>query len=445
MLRLIDDTTCVFDPQGLPISKEKTTSGFEKVWSIISDAFKYSNEDSASIAPSLSLKDFFREKLAEQTLCSDDQDLILLLAEMWGSFIGDPWERQSLKWFWLEECLDGGKLYLKQLQAFSHPHPFSSDNLFVAESHEAILRRVAESALINADIHLSTTVKSIESKSSKGEDPKVVVRTEDCNFEFDEVVVAVPLGCLKRGTPTLTPLIPPRISRAIRNASYSCLEKVYIAFPVAFWHAPTPEAPSAETKTFPSFVHFLHPTYVPEQQKFWTLELVPLSSPVLFGNQAQATLLFYMYGPCATHVTSLIRPFSPTSTEYFNAIDNFFRPYYSLLPNYKDCHPDCTPGAVLATDWQNDDLAGNGSYTNFQISDEIGEGEEEVLLDEDIRVLRKGLPERGIWFAGEHTAPFVALGTSTGAYWSGESAGMRILGANGLLQQYSDSHHTEHC
>jgi len=108
-LCLIDDTTCVYDSQGLPISRAKVTDGFEKVWSIISDAFKHSNEDSANIAPSVSLKDFFREKLTEQTLCSDDQDLILLLAEMWGAFIGDPWERQSLKWFWLEECLDGGK------------------------------------------------------------------------------------------------------------------------------------------------------------------------------------------------------------------------------------------------------------------------------------------------------------------------------------------------
>lgn len=316
---------------------------------------------------------------------------------------------------------------------------FSLDNLFIAESHEAILRCVAESVLINADIHLSTTVKSIEDKSNKGEDPKLLVRTEDRNFEFDEVVVAVPLGCLKRGAPIITPSIPPAISRAIRNASYSRLEKVYIAFPVAFWDAPTSEGQSAETKspttasTSPSFVHFLHPTYVPEQQKSWTLELVPLSSPVFFGDQAQATLLFSTYGPCATHLTSHIRPFSPTSTEYFNAIDEFFRPYYSLLPNYTDCHPDCTPSAVLATDWQNDDLAGNGSYTNFQISDEIGEGGEEVLLDEDVRALREGLPERGVWFAGEHTAPFVALGTSTGAYWSGESVGMRILGANGLL------------
>lgn len=68
---------------------------------------------------------------------------------------------------------------------------------------------------------------------------------------------------------------------------------------------------------------------------------------------------------------------------------------------------------------------------NFQVRDEPLEGEAEVKLEEDIRALRWGMPERGVWLAGEHTAPFVALGTSTGAYWSGESVGMRILRAYG--------------
>ena len=48
------------------------------------------------------------------------------------------------------------------------------------------------------------------------------------------------------------------------------------------------------------------------------------------------------------------------------------------------------------------------------------------------------MPERGIWLAGEHTAPFVALGTSTGAYWSGESVGVRILRAYGMVMGKRD-------
>ena len=109
-LSLTGDTTCVYDPQGLPINKEKAAAGFDLVWNIISDAFKHSNENCANIAPNVSLKDFFREKLAERSLSHDDRNLVLQLAEMWGAFVGDSWERQSLKWFWLEECLDGGKL-----------------------------------------------------------------------------------------------------------------------------------------------------------------------------------------------------------------------------------------------------------------------------------------------------------------------------------------------
>ncbi|KAG7289945.1 hypothetical protein NEMBOFW57_006322 [Staphylotrichum longicolle] len=317
------------------------------------------NEECLSVNASLGLKDFFQEKLAEGTLSEDQQARVLLLAEMWGSFIGDSWERQSLRWFWLEECLDGA--------------------------------------------------------------------------------------------------LPHRLQRSVQNASYSSLEKVYITFPAAFWDRPpttdsvpqqrmsspteTNEAPEGPVDSFPSFFHFLRPEYVPEEQKHWTIELVPLSSPAVFGSHAKPTLLVYTHDPCAEHVLSLIRGLHPDSAEYFDVLDRFFRPYYSRLPNYQPGHVDCTPAAILATDWHGDDLAGNGSYTNFQVSADAGgpavngekQQEQQIDLEDDIRVMRAGLPERGIWFAGEHTAPFVALGTTTGAYWSGEAAALRVLGANGLV------------
>ena len=34
----------------------------------------------------------------------------------------------------------------------------------------------------------------------------------------------------------------------------------------------------------------------------------------------------------------------------------------------------------------------------------------------DLLALRRGVPERGVWIAGEHCAPFVALGTVTGEF-----------------------------
>jgi hypothetical protein len=267
----------------------------------------------------------------------------------------------------------------------------------------------------------------------------VLIRAEGRIFEFDEVVVTVPLGCLKRSTPSFIPSIPQDLRRAITTSSYSSLEKVYLAFPVAFWDSPisaTSNPASVPSSPFPdslSFVHFLHPSYVPEEQKFWTLELNSLSSSAYFGNHAQAVLLFHTYGPCANHLISLTKSFSPTSAEYFKAIDDFFRPYYSLLPNYFATSHNCIPSAVLATNWQSDDLAGNGSYINFQVTQDVENGDDVVQLDNNIRVMRTGMPDRGIWLAGEHTAPFVAVGTTTGAYWSGESVGKRVLEANGLL------------
>lgn len=41
-------------------------------------------------------------------------------------------------------------------------------------------------------------------------------------------------------------------------------------------------------------------------------------------------------------------------------------------------------------------------------------------------------PSRGLWFAGEHTSSFIALGTTTGAYWSGEGAARRICAFYGM-------------
>ncbi len=134
-----------------------------------------------------------------------------------------------------------------------------------------------------------------------------------------------------------------------------------------------------------------------------------------------------------THV--LLDPWAePYIAEHFGAVNHFSRPYYSLLPKYQSGHADCSPTAILATDWHGDDLTGNGSSINSRVSVGTGKpvancdnareirgsgGEQEqqqIHLEDDIPAMRVGLPERRIWFAGEHTAPFVTLGTTTGAY-----------------------------
>lgn len=334
------------------------------------------------------------------------------------------------------------------------------ENLFVANTYRAILARIARPALAKAELRLSTKATSFHFDRSQPPNPKVAITTTGPTTHvteaFDEIIVTAPLGWLKRNLAAFHPPLPPRLTTAIANTSYGRLEKVYLSFPTAFWVNPH--------HVSPFFIQFLSPNYAPLQNpQRWTLEPASLASlPAAAASAAHPTLLFYLNGPCSAHVTSLVSAFQLGSPEYHSALSAFFHPYYSLLPNYNSASPKCQPIKILSTDWQHDEFAGWGSYTNFQVSDarkcsngdvnsettenpgpahkeangehETYEGNEkgEIHLDRDIETLRHGCPERGIWFAGEHTAPFVALGTVTGAYWSGEAVGRKVLAVYGI-------------
>ena len=165
---------------------------------------------------------------------------------------------------------------------------------------------------------------------------------------------------------------------------------------------------------FAGFMQWLSPHYAPNNPKHWNQEGMNLAA--LPSSCAHATLLFYVFGPSALHVASMAASTPPP--ELTTALAQFFEPCYSRLPNYDASSPNCKPVEALATAWANDELAGYGSYSNFPVGLEEG--------DKDIEVMREGVPGRGLWFAGEHTAPFVALGTVTGAWWSGEGVAKRI-------------------
>lgn len=162
----------------------------------------------------------------------------------------------------------------------------------------------------------------------------------------------------------------------------------------------------------------LSPLYATDSNPHrWNQEFVELAS---LKSSSQPTLLYYFYGDQSKFITGELAKLSSKEKQDAFLLD-WFKPYYSRIPYYDENSPDCQPIGCFATEWLNDDLAGNGSYSNFQVGLEEG--------DVDIEVMREGLPGRGLWLAGEHTAPFVALGTATGAYWSGESVGKRIAQA----------------
>lgn len=393
---------------------------------------KFSNEESASIPAEKSLYNYFEEQVATMFPAKNDdakkqQQTILQMAEMWGAFVGSPIQTQSLKFFWLEECIDG-------------------ENLFVASTYDKILKKIAEPALKGAEMLFEHKVEKIIAHET-GANTSVTVELEGKkSMTFDEVVMTAPLGWLKRNPSAFEPALPPRLQQAIKNLGYGHLDKVYITFPTAFWDTPSttpapastsstrpnvtatvapihqpPTEPPANPTHYPGFTHWLHPTYAATTNpQAWNQEALNLAA--LPPPTAHPTLLFYTHGPTSQHIASLLSAAPPS--QHPSLLTTFFAPYFSKLPNYNPNDANCIPTAVLATAWANDELAGYGSYCNFQTGLQQG--------DADVEALRRGVPERGVWLAGEHCAPFVALGTVTGAFWSGEGVGRKVARVYGL-------------
>lgn len=420
-----EEEGALFDSDGLrrPDSEARALSA--EIWAAIVDAFRYSDQHSAEIDPQTSLFEYIQARIDDGTEANEgvatrlklDRRDLLREAEMWGPFIGDPVQRQSLKFFWLEECIDG-------------------ENVFVASTYRDILAEVARLAFDehreNLQLRLETEVVHFELPNETqgadgGDKAKVTITTAAGEKQsFDDVVLTAPLGWLKRNKDTaFMPALPPRLSQAIANISYGRLEKLYVTFPSAFWLGQD----GRDTSSYPIFSVFHDPKYVERPEGgSWNQEIVSLAH--LPAQNAQPTLLFYVYGPCATWVVEQVKDLTPHSDAYNAALAAFAEPYYSRLPHYSpSTNAACTPTAFLMTQWQNDRFAGNGSYCNFQVGLEKG--------DEDIEVMRDagGLGEtKGLWLAGEHTAPFIALGTTTGAYWSGEAVASRICARYGVVK-----------
>lgn len=306
-------------------------------------------------------------------------------------------------------------------------------NLFVTATFKAILDAVAHTAKKHADIRLSEAVTKIDaeprtSHTLTSRPPITVTTSTSKTYSFDEIVVTCPLGWLKKNKQIFNPPLTPRLSAAIDNISYGRLEKVYVTFPRAWWHSESTNF-QAVAHGYPPFTQFLEPdpnhvaSILRPANIPWNQECLSLAA--LGTEFAHPTLLFYTYGDCAGYIVSKTQNMRKHSVEYNAFLDAFVRPFYSRLPGFSATDPDCVPSAFLATEWQDDPWAGNGSYCNFQV------GVQEA--DRDIETMREGMGvERGVWFAGEHTSPFSGLGTTTGAYWSAERVAAQVVDALGL-------------
>ncbi|KAL8648201.1 MAG: hypothetical protein Q9210_005125, partial [Variospora velana] len=97
----------IYDQSGQLLSPEECKQSSRLMWGIIEEAFDYSNKSSASIPDDQSLLDFFKIKLKEKDVPAPLAERVLQACRSWGDYIGGSIEKQSLKFFWLEETIDG--------------------------------------------------------------------------------------------------------------------------------------------------------------------------------------------------------------------------------------------------------------------------------------------------------------------------------------------------
>ncbi|KKZ68371.1 hypothetical protein EMCG_05957 [[Emmonsia] crescens] len=198
----------VIDTSGEPLDGKLIRKISDFIWTTVEDAYEYSRSNKNSIPADKSLFDFIKERLEKAEFSEIEKEKCLELSKLWGSYIGSPIDRQSLRFFFLEECLEG-------------------TNLFVASTYKEILNSVAAPALKRAEIHMNEPVVKVEAEPRvSGTNHQVRATTSTgTQYTFDELVTTFPLGWLKLNKSAFQPALPPRLSKAIDAISYGQLEK----------------------------------------------------------------------------------------------------------------------------------------------------------------------------------------------------------------------------
>jgi phytoene dehydrogenase-like protein len=98
--------TSICSPDGRWLDSETARDYYNKVWKVLESAMETSRREKSSTSDSESMMDFFRRQLQDSE--PEEYQLMLQIVEMWGAFMGDECERQSLKNMWLDAGLRGG-------------------------------------------------------------------------------------------------------------------------------------------------------------------------------------------------------------------------------------------------------------------------------------------------------------------------------------------------
>ncbi|KAL9589218.1 MAG: hypothetical protein Q9203_001977 [Teloschistes exilis] len=108
-----NESALLIDGQGRSVDRSEADRALKRVWQILEEAMEYSTKRSDELLPSVSLYNYFTDWCHRSFRAGDmsqrEVDLVEGMAEMWGAYVGDRCELQSLKFFYLEDCINGGK------------------------------------------------------------------------------------------------------------------------------------------------------------------------------------------------------------------------------------------------------------------------------------------------------------------------------------------------
>lgn len=109
----------ICDQNGKWLTPANARGLYEEVWEILEKAMKISKDQYHSLDDTTRMADFFRQEVErrydQQEPSGGRKTLILHIVEMWGAFMGNEYENQSMKNLWLDCGLEGGMFNLYHL------------------------------------------------------------------------------------------------------------------------------------------------------------------------------------------------------------------------------------------------------------------------------------------------------------------------------------------
>ena len=107
------ENTLLVDGQGQMVAPSEANKALKQVWDILERAIEHSANRSQELLSSESLYSFFEACCDQAFECGNmtarEMDLVLGMSQMWGAYVGDRVDLQSLKYFYLEDCIGGGR------------------------------------------------------------------------------------------------------------------------------------------------------------------------------------------------------------------------------------------------------------------------------------------------------------------------------------------------